>query len=82
MRAQYYRAADVLVHRVFRSENPRDVAYLLISYVYTYLHILLRVTSPMQFLSDLYDTPPLGLRAEPRYLLSRETKSRYLVGTR
>lgn len=37
MRAQYYRAADVLVHRVFRSENPRDVAYLLISYVYTYI---------------------------------------------
>lgn len=29
MRAQYYRAADVVVHRVFRSETPRDVAYLI-----------------------------------------------------
>lgn len=35
MRAQCYRAADVVVHRVVRSENPRDVNYLLISYVYT-----------------------------------------------
>lgn len=30
MRAQYYRAADVVVHRVVRSETPRDVNYLLI----------------------------------------------------
>lgn len=35
MRAQYYGAADVVVHRVVRSENPPDVNYLLISYVYT-----------------------------------------------
>lgn len=53
MRAQYCRAADVVVHRVVRSENPRDVNYLLISYVYTYLYIPLRVTSPVQFLSNL-----------------------------
>lgn len=39
MRAQYYGAADVVVHRVVRSENPRDVNYLLISYVYTYISL-------------------------------------------
>lgn len=39
MRAQYYRAADVVVHCIVRSENPRDVNYLLISYVYTYISL-------------------------------------------
>lgn len=38
--AQYDASAvDVVVHRVVRSDNPRDVNYLLISYVYTYISL-------------------------------------------
>lgn len=72
-------AVDVVVHRVVRSENPRDVNYLLISMDLMYIPIYPSTSdescTSIQFLSNLYHTPPSGTRAEPRYLLSRETKS-------